>query len=243
MATTKQKQTGRRSNIYNLLAGIGVFVLIAGFGFWWFFGGGNALLPQHKMKAYLEEKYGKEFVVENYRVEGSGLGVEGDPVADAWPKSEPDKKFMVYNLANNYKMGRYSYKDSYINTLLSDEQYPVLGGQIKDILGYMPNYEVTIGFGGTLVDYHKLPRFSELMRTQPENLSVQLKITSAQIKNSELWRVIDVLKQSKPADIRLTYCKPNSDSKSCIVLNDEKIENINSVEDLTSYMENKGGEK
>lgn len=36
-----------------------------------------------KMKDYLETKYGRKFVVGNYRIEGGGLGIEGGGVADA----------------------------------------------------------------------------------------------------------------------------------------------------------------
>lgn len=47
-----------------------------------------------KMKDYLETKYGRKFVVGNYRIEGGGLGIEGGGVADAH-RQDSSYKFLV----------------------------------------------------------------------------------------------------------------------------------------------------
>lgn len=77
--------------ILSILVGILILIGLA----YWIVGGGNVTSEQKKMESYLEKKYGKEFVVKNYRIEGSGLGVEGDPVADAYPKDDNSLKFKV----------------------------------------------------------------------------------------------------------------------------------------------------
>lgn len=68
---------------------------------------------QAKMKEYLEEKYGDNFKVENYRVEGAGLAVKGTPTADAYPKNDPKLRFKVWD------WGNHNFLDTYLRTLWS----------------------------------------------------------------------------------------------------------------------------
>ena len=88
-------------------------VLIGVFLYWVV--GGSGMSEQAKMATYLKEKYGKEFVVENYRVEGAGLGVEGDPTADARSVDEASLKFEVWD------RGSGQFSDDYLSYLWSKE--------------------------------------------------------------------------------------------------------------------------
>ena len=58
-------------------------------------GGGAGMGQDARFTKYLNEKYGQEFVVENVRVTGAGLGVQGSWRGDAYPKSDPSIRFEV----------------------------------------------------------------------------------------------------------------------------------------------------
>ncbi len=72
------------------------------------------------MSQYLNHKYGKQFTVENYRVEGEGLAVEGDPTGDAHPTDNPNLVFKVWD-TGNYKSNEHSYSDQYLRVLWSNQ--------------------------------------------------------------------------------------------------------------------------
>ncbi len=73
-----------------------------------------------EMATYLHNKYGKEFVVENYRVEGDGFGVEGDPTADASPKDDSALKFEVWD-RGKFSVGQHAYSDNYLRYMWSKQ--------------------------------------------------------------------------------------------------------------------------
>lgn len=72
------------------------------------------------MSQYLSQKYGKPFTVENYRVEGEGLAVDGDPTGDAYPIDNPNLVFKVWD-TGNYKSNEHSYSDQYLRALWSSQ--------------------------------------------------------------------------------------------------------------------------
>lgn len=61
-----------------------------------FFIGGGAGVGQSKhFTKYLNDKYGQEFVVENIRTTGAGIGSRGSWRGDAYPKSNPSLRFEI----------------------------------------------------------------------------------------------------------------------------------------------------
>ncbi|MFZ1249084.1 MAG: hypothetical protein WAQ24_02075 [Candidatus Saccharimonadales bacterium] len=93
------------------------------------------------MAAYLKEKYGKEFVVTNFRVEGGGFAVKGDPNADAYPKDDKTLKFRVTNLSDD---GGYSFIDEYPGAVWAKEEHDRLKPVLTKIFGYTPDYKVEV---------------------------------------------------------------------------------------------------
>ena len=93
-ATPKTKQVSSapplKSN-RNLVIGISgavvAVLILVGLFFYWVIIGAN-MSTQANMTKYLEDKYGKEFKVENVRREGYALGVEGSLVGDATSKDD-----------------------------------------------------------------------------------------------------------------------------------------------------------
>lgn len=74
----------------------------------------------NQMTQYLTQQYGKEFVVENYRIEGEGLAVQGTPTGDAHPIDDPTLQFEVRD-SGNYERGEHTYYDHYLQALWSNQ--------------------------------------------------------------------------------------------------------------------------
>lgn len=72
------------------------------------------------MATYLHNKYGKEFVVENYRIEGDSFGSEGDPTADAYAKDDSALRFEVWD-RGKYLIGQHVHSDDYLRYVWSKE--------------------------------------------------------------------------------------------------------------------------
>ncbi len=110
---------------------------------WWFLAGGSSLAQRIATESYLKDKYGKDFVVSNYRVEGSGIGIEGDPTADAYPKEDRTLKFEVID-RGRFKEGQHAYSDDYPGAVWSREENENIKPKLKEIFGYLPEYELNI---------------------------------------------------------------------------------------------------
>lgn len=79
------------------------------------------------METYLKEKYNKEFIVENVRVEGEGFGVEGDLTGDAKSIDSEPLEFSVWE----DPPGRYH--DTYLDIFWSKQEKTDLDEYIKKL--------------------------------------------------------------------------------------------------------------
>jgi len=98
---------------------------------------------ERQMSQYLQEKYGKEFVVGNYRIEGSGLAVEGDPAGDAYPIDDPTLQFKVWD-RGNYVLDEHAYSDKYLETLWSEQGKEAVEQFINTELPDVDSFQLTI---------------------------------------------------------------------------------------------------
>jgi hypothetical protein len=71
-----------------------------------------------KMEKYLEEKYGKEFVVDNVRVQGAGIGVDGELHATATLQTNTD---ITFDVRGGAKGKNTRYDDDFLTTLWSSQ--------------------------------------------------------------------------------------------------------------------------
>ncbi len=101
--------------------GILTVILVA----WWMIAGANMNI-QSSMTKYLEDKYGKEFVVENIRREGQGIGVDGDVVGDATSKDN-GIEFRITDGPEG------SYSDTYLTKLWSKQEDPEFSHYLENI--------------------------------------------------------------------------------------------------------------
>lgn len=137
-----QPQT-RKAFLLELLKMIGVIlvaivVIVGLFYAGWFI---KVNIAQSSMREYLQKKYNQEFVVENYRVEGSGFGVEGDPTADAYPKNNPALRFQVWDSSDS--SGHHYYTSNFLESLWSHEG-KVEAAKIVNSLDNVDSYRLNI---------------------------------------------------------------------------------------------------
>lgn len=203
---------------------------------------GGVLAEQHKMAQYLKEKYGKEFVVENYRIEGGGIGVEGDPTADAYLSSKnEDIRFKVWDYGN-VNEGTHQYRDDYINQRWNKEYSNEIRPKLKSILNSDVVYRVSTGLGDNeieKIDYRtRIPSFEEYRSSKNKKYaSLELVVFDAKIRDSDrLWGVISLLKETSLDDLYLRICDVNYNN--CQNFDKGAIGKINSKLDTGLYIKN-----
>lgn len=236
----QQKHAQRPKKRWVFTIGIIILVVVLSFALYWITIGGS-MNAQAKMARYLEDKYGKEFVVENYRIEGAGIGVEGDPTADAHPSDNTSLSFKVWD-RGKYKINQHSYSDNYINAVWSEEQTEVLSDDLKQIFGYIPEYKVIIGYGGQLDSYYTIPEFNDAIIKYPQDISVELQVNDRYTEGEQgpeltdrLWGSISLLRRTGAGFLCLRYCE-EGDSK-CVLITNEDISGIHSREELTRFIQ------
>lgn len=126
MAASGSKSTSKKSKVKRgtgsmllILLAVAIPILIVGFIGWWLFGGGRTMGIQREMQTYLQEKYAKDFVVERPKITGSGIGVKGIYVAEAFPK---DNKTLRFDVGRYQDISRFY--DKYSGTVWANEEYP-----------------------------------------------------------------------------------------------------------------------
>lgn len=228
-----------RKHISKLWVAAGVVVLIAAT---YLLINGSIMIEQYKMAQYLKEKYGKEFVVENYRIEGGGIGVEGDPTADAYLSSKnEDIRFKVWDYGN-VNEGTHQYRDDYINQRWNKEYSNEIRPKLKSILNSDVVYRVSTGLGDNeieKIDYRtRIPSFEEYRSSKnKKNASLELVVFDAKIRDSDrLWGVISLLKETSLDDLYLRICDVNYNN--CQNFDKGAIGKINSKLDTGLYINN-----
>ena len=228
-----------RKHISKLWVAAGVVVLIAAT---YLLINGSIMIEQYKMAQYLKEKYGKEFVVENYRIEGGGIGVEGDPTADAYLSSKnEDIRFKVWDYGN-VNEGTHQYRDDYINQRWNKEYSNEIRPKLKSILNSDVVYRVSTGLGDNeieKIDYRtRIPSFEEYRSSKNKKYaSLELVVFDAKIRDSDrLWGVISLLKETSLDDLYLRICDVNYNN--CQNFDKGAIGKINSKLDTGLYINN-----
>ena len=177
IANKERKQQARDTNTSSLKrrgpisALIISILLVAVIGVTIFFAsGGNMIGQRAKFEKYLSDKYGQEFVVENVRVHGAGLGVKGAWRADAYPKSDPSLKFDIRRSQTTKEISVDTFLEvlwtkqgtNEVESFLSKE-LPSNSGYLlkiepgdelyKSIQGETPSLETVLGSSSNLIAY------------------------------------------------------------------------------------------
>ena len=191
---------------------------------------------QASMKEYLQKKYNREFVVENYRVEGAGLAVEGDPRADAHPKDDRSLKFIVADVGSR-QVGSHSYWDSYPEQVwkreASEELRDMLVSAFDDDIR-LKSVELS-SISASRDIRGEVPRYDVAFKKYGKEIYMMISIEGAKTYDKlpeRLHKVISGLK-SLGVSLHLNY----KDTQYKIQLNRTATENIASAEDINKYIE------
>jgi hypothetical protein len=179
----KKKSTGNDKGWWvGIITGIVIAIIVAT-GVWWFIGGGNTLGARNSMAAHLKEKYGKEFVVKNYRITDPSIGAPDTPKADAYAKGDKNDPSMVFGIRDLgvNKNGRHRYRDDYVSKLWQKEEYTRLYPILKTILRQEPDFTVEIQAGGPAdeeVNKDNMLTFREGAEKYGDSINYALRISS-----------------------------------------------------------------
>lgn len=124
---------------------------------------------------YLNEKYGQEFMVENVRVEGVGLGVEGSWRADAYPKSNSSLKFEI---GRDQTTGDINF-DSFLQTLWTEQGSKEVEAFLTEQLPENDGYHLRIMAGPTTGQFYQsvqgtTPSLTDMLEKHRGQLSYNL---------------------------------------------------------------------
>lgn len=92
---------------------------------------------QAKMATYLRDKYGKEFVVEQPELTGSGLGIKGTWRATAHPRNET----IVFQVGKSEREDRFF--DSYAEALWIVQERPKIVMFLNSLYSSVPDFELS----------------------------------------------------------------------------------------------------
>lgn len=93
-----------------------------------------------EMQTYLEHKYDATFVVEQPKIQGSGIGVPGTLSADAYPQDNPSIRFIVSQSRTDDGIW-----DSYPSTVWESEERPKLEEELTRIFSKTPEFYLDMG--------------------------------------------------------------------------------------------------
>lgn len=261
VANRLQKQQSRSIAKRDLRGPLGalilaVAILTIGFMFALYNSGGFTLGQQTKFEKYLNEKYGQEFVVENVRVTGAGLGIQGSWRGDAYPKSNPSLKFEI---SRSQTTGDINF-DSFLQTLWTKQASSNVEDFLSEHLPENDGYYLLVMAGSTSSDFYRsvqgeTPSLTEMLEKNRNKLSYNLsvrsvaKLTSGEPTDRQLNEAFKVISFAKKLNINKTsvgYAYRDSSYKKKdkvgqqmyqyrIRVEDENLRGIGTATDLNQY--------
>jgi hypothetical protein len=218
--------------------------------------GKDTQLEIARMTNYLHDKYGQDFIVSNVRVEGAGIGAEGEIDADAYPKSDPSLKFQI-GKPEHYQLASIYPRDTFLEVLWSKQGNTLVEEFLKRELPGTDGYILTIQPGNEVrnsINGHT-PSFSEIQQTHPNGFSYSLSVRStatnlihqpSQDQLARAFKVVTFVKQAGSTAVEAYYLYKDSSYNKIdqgnqvryqysIAVDRYKIQNVHSPADLTGY--------
>lgn len=207
-----------------------------------------------KMEGYLEEKYGQEFVVNNVRVTGGGLGVKGSIRGDAYPMKDPSLKFEIRK-PQDYKDPNFYDFETFLEVLWSRQAQKEIDNFIKNSISDIKEYTVNITPSSKLQDSIQgyTPSFPKIKLDFPDEYSYNLSVMSATTPASgepsvkELNRAFDLLlfvrsQHASYSELNYYYSSSNvnQNAKKGFIqyqfhIEDSAVETVKQPKDLRAY--------
>lgn len=235
---SKLKSARKRISKFWIIAGVAILIAAI-----YLLINGGALVEQHKMAQYLKEKYGKEFIVENYRIEGGGIGVEGDPYVDAYPVDDSSLRFEVWNRAD-YRKGESAYSDTYPDRIWERESRNDIANLVSKQFGgrarlksirINSNIEVGRAITKNIPSYKDA--FNKFGRKIYMTISLENDVNFDDL-SEHIYRVTSEIRKQMGVMLAIDY----HDSLHELWLEDQGISNIESSSDVDKYIKRRWSE-
>ncbi len=197
----------------------------------------DAGIAKHDIGNYLEEKYGKQFVVENYRVEGAGLAVDGDPEVDAYPKSDPSIRFRVTDIGD-YKEGRHSYWDSYPDRIWEEQIRVTIHDALKK--SFDDNIKLkSLRLSSSLAINRsirgEIPGYKEAFKKYGRGIYMTVRIRGGMEYGDLSGRLYSLINDLKSLGVSLAVGYRDKQHKAW--LGKPRLDDISSADDIKKYIE------
>lgn len=212
--------------------------------------GGKAFIQaqntKHHMATYLHDKYGKDFVVYDFHVEGAGFAVKGDPVAKAHPKDDKSLTFKVWDTSDT--PSKHYFLDEYPGAVWSREETQVLKPIISEIFGARTEYTITITtvFTASPTNTNVLNEpitgdfgsFQDAVKKYGKRLHLTVALAGQQeTKAVVAQKLYQLIGQLDHLGADTTYRYHNSDRSIRLSIEDADLGTIHSTDDIIKLME------
>lgn len=218
----KRKTTmSTRNIVFISLTAAFAAALLPLFYFWWIWGGGVEIAEQNRMTAYLNHKYGQQFIVGKLQKSTMGLGSDATWNASAHPKSDSNMKF--------YVGGRFAdgYSDQYVPATWAKAETVRIQPDVKRIFAGIPvNVSIRISLRSPLSDEDKVnltlasPTYEEAKQKYPNSITnfIQLdfdkKPADIAMVAERAYTLMQNIKQEGVKTVYLKYRERGADGES-----------------------------
>ena len=207
---------------------------------------------EKRFARYLDDKYGKEFIVNNIKTTGGGLGVEGYRQGEAYVKGEQSIKFNVLYSTRNKDTGP-QYNDTYLNTIWSHQETQDIKQFLVSVFDKVPDYAVSLTPSRMVRESVRgeVPTFETLADQYPNEISYSLSVKlqgdfSDSTRSQHLmnaYKLVEFLKGKNNLDTQLLYSiyrtEPEGARQECILSHQDLLQ-VKGSDDLVNCFTKRG---
>lgn len=162
-----------------------------------FASGGSTIGQRGRFEAYLNEKYGQDFVVEGVQSKNGGLAVPGQLISTAYPAND---RSLVFKVGKSQATG--AYFDGYSGAVWAREEQPRVESFLKTVYGTQsPGFDLTIHIPTAEAPdpiRGEVPSIDDALRTYSDDFYYSLTIRTAashELSQDEIDTHADKMKQ------------------------------------------------
>ena len=191
-------------------------------------------IAQSHMQSYLKRKYGQEFIVENYRIEGAGLGV-------AYAKSDHTIRFMVKGFPGDSPYSN-NYWDGYPDMTWAKHLKKDIDPMIKNVFGADTSLASIEVYSIPAVSQRigkEIPLYRDAFQRFGKDIHVAVRIKSRVVHNDVAAQIYQIIVKLREFGVSLSINYENPAVYVALV-EETSIRGIHSPQDVRKYIEMKG---
>ena len=197
-------------------------------------------IAQSHMQSYLKRKYGQEFIVENYRIEGAGLGVDGVAKAEAYAKSDHTIRFMVKGFPGDSPYSN-NYWDGYPDMMWAKHLKKDIDPMIKNVFGADTSLASIEVYSIPAVNQRigkEIPLYRDAFQRFGKDIHVAVRIKSRVVHNDVAAQIYQIIFKLRELGVSLSINYENPMVYVALV-EETSIRGIHSPQDVGKYIEMK----